>query len=139
MMTFSAPASAFRSAGIAAASSPCRVRTHNERTAPATRKRELSLSPERSRSSRIAQEWSAVAHAHGLPSAEQMPWPYCVILAAVQRSSGRAAINPAAGARGAFSSKEEGHDHIGTFCGGNGDTSQRDELLAKIAEAKRTE
>ena len=49
----------------------------------------------------------------------------------------KAAINPAANARGAFSRKEEAHEaHVGTFCGGNGDTSQRDELLAKIAEAK---
>jgi hopanoid biosynthesis associated radical SAM protein HpnH len=44
----------------------------------------------------------------------------------------KAAINPAAGAQGAFSRKEETHSHGGGSCG-NGDTSQRDELLAKIA------
>jgi len=51
----------------------------------------------------------------------------------------KAAINsPAANARGAFSRKEEHHEaHVGTYCGGNGDTSQRDELLAKIAEARK--
>ena len=52
----------------------------------------------------------------------------------------KAAINPAASARGAFSRKEETHEqHVGTFCGGNGDTAQRDELLAKIREAKNLE
>jgi hopanoid biosynthesis associated radical SAM protein HpnH len=50
----------------------------------------------------------------------------------------KAAINPAASARGAFSRKEEAHEqHVGSFCGGDGDTSQRDELLAKIAAAKK--
>ncbi len=49
----------------------------------------------------------------------------------------KAAINPAAGAQGAFSRKDEGHEqHVGTFCGGNGDTSERDGLLAKIRETK---
>jgi MoaA/NifB/PqqE/SkfB family radical SAM enzyme len=48
----------------------------------------------------------------------------------------KAAINPAAGARGAFSRKEERDEaHIGTFCG-NGDTSERDQLLAKVERAK---
>src|SRR5215469_690977 len=36
-----------------------------------------------------------VAQSHGLPSAEQMPWPNCVIFSAVQWYSGRAAISPA--------------------------------------------
>ncbi|HYG24174.1 MAG TPA: adenosyl-hopene transferase HpnH [Verrucomicrobiae bacterium] len=54
----------------------------------------------------------------------------------------KAAINPAAGARGAFTRKEEAHSHengngtSGSSCG-TGDTSARDELLAKIAEAKK--
>jgi MoaA/NifB/PqqE/SkfB family radical SAM enzyme len=53
----------------------------------------------------------------------------------------KVAINsPAAGARGAFSRNEEhGDPHVGTFCGGNGDTSQRDELLARIKDAKANE
>ncbi|HKI69577.1 MAG TPA: DUF3463 domain-containing protein [Verrucomicrobiae bacterium] len=49
----------------------------------------------------------------------------------------KAAINPAAGAQGAFSRKDDEPDqHVGTFCGGNGDTSERDALLAKIRESK---
>jgi hopanoid biosynthesis associated radical SAM protein HpnH len=56
----------------------------------------------------------------------------------------KAAINsPAAGARGAFSRKEDDHAqkdnghpaHVGTFCG-EGDSSERDDLLAKIANKK---
>ena len=45
----------------------------------------------------------------------------------------KAAINPAANARGAFTRKEEEHTHApaGGGCG-TGDTSQRDDLLAKI-------
>jgi len=48
----------------------------------------------------------------------------------------KAAINPAANARGAFSRKEEEHHEGGGSCG-SGDTSQRDELLAKINEARK--
>jgi len=57
----------------------------------------------------------------------------------------KAAINsPAAGARGAFSRKEEEHSqngngqvtHVGTFCG-DGDSSERDGLLAKIKDTKK--
>ena len=48
----------------------------------------------------------------------------------------KAAINPAANARGAFSRKEDGPAEGGASCGG-GDTSERDALLAKIAEAKK--
>ena len=54
----------------------------------------------------------------------------------------KVAINsPAAGARGAFSRKEEEHQetHVGTFCGSDGDTSQRDDLQAKIKDAKKAE
>ena len=59
----------------------------------------------------------------------------------------KAAINsPAAGARGAFSHKEEPHNHngngheahVGSSCG-TGDTSERDELLAKIKDSKKSE
>ena len=59
----------------------------------------------------------------------------------------KAVINsPAAGARGAFSHKEEEHNHngtaheahIGSHCG-SGDTSERDELLAKIKDVKKAE
>jgi MoaA/NifB/PqqE/SkfB family radical SAM enzyme len=46
----------------------------------------------------------------------------------------KAAINPAANARGAFSRREEEHPpHVATHCGsGEADSSQRDELLARI-------
>jgi MoaA/NifB/PqqE/SkfB family radical SAM enzyme len=50
-------------------------------------------------------------------------------------NSPRAAMN---GAQAAFSRKEEEHAHVGSHCG-SGDTSERDELLAKIAESKKTE
>ena len=53
----------------------------------------------------------------------------------------KAAINsPAAGAHGAFSRKEEElpETHVSTVCG-TSDTSQRDDLLAKIKEAKKAE
>ena len=50
----------------------------------------------------------------------------------------KAAINsPAAGARGAFSNNGHQEAHVGTFCGSDGDTSQRDDLLARIREAKQ--
>jgi MoaA/NifB/PqqE/SkfB family radical SAM enzyme len=47
----------------------------------------------------------------------------------------KAAINPAAGARGAFSHNGQHEAHVGSHCG-TGDTSERDTLLTKIAEAK---
>jgi len=53
-------------------------------------------------------------------------------------NSSRAAMN---GAQAAFSRKEEPHHHeahIGSHCA-SGDTSERDELLAKIAETKKAE
>jgi len=53
-------------------------------------------------------------------------------------NSPRAAMN---GAQAAFSRKDEPHHHephVGSHCG-TGDTSERDELLAKIAEAKKAE
>ncbi|MBW8863700.1 MAG: adenosyl-hopene transferase HpnH [Verrucomicrobia bacterium] len=54
-------------------------------------------------------------------------------------NSPRAAMN---GAQAAFSRKEEtahNHEaHVGSHCG-TGDTTERDELLAKIKDAKRTE
>ena len=58
----------------------------------------------------------------------------------------KAAINPAAGARGAFSRKEDdhgqngnGHDaHVGSRCG-TSDTSERDDLLTKVKDAKKIE
>jgi MoaA/NifB/PqqE/SkfB family radical SAM enzyme len=52
----------------------------------------------------------------------------------------RAAINsPAAGARGAFSNNGHHEEHVGTFCGSEADTSQRDDLLARIKETKKLE
>jgi MoaA/NifB/PqqE/SkfB family radical SAM enzyme len=51
-------------------------------------------------------------------------------------NSPRAAMN---GAKAAFSRKEESHSHdahVGSHCG-SGDTTERDELLAKIAAAKK--
>jgi hypothetical protein len=50
-------------------------------------------------------------------------------------NSPRAAMN---GAQSAFQRREEPHEHNGGGCG-TGDTGQREELLAKIAEAKRVE
>jgi MoaA/NifB/PqqE/SkfB family radical SAM enzyme len=53
----------------------------------------------------------------------------------------KAAINsPAVGARGAFSRKEDEHPetHVGSHCG-TSDTSERDDLLAKIKDAKKAE
>jgi hypothetical protein len=53
----------------------------------------------------------------------------------------KVAINsPAAGARGAFSRKEEEHPetHVGSHCG-TSDTSARDDLPAKIKDAKKAE
>jgi hypothetical protein len=50
----------------------------------------------------------------------------------------KAAISsPAEGAKGAFSRKENDEaGHAGSFCGGEGDSSERDALLAKIEAAK---
>src|SRR5271157_5765089 len=79
---------------MASANIPWRVRSQSERAAPETRKREVSLPPLRSRSSVSAQEWLSVAQSQSSPLAEQMPWPYWVILTAVQRNSGRAAMRP---------------------------------------------
>ena len=62
-------------------------------------------------------------------------------------SEAKAAIaSPAAGARGAFSRNDDdpgqnvnGHEaHIGSHCG-TGDASERDDLLAKIKDAKKIE
>jgi len=54
----------------------------------------------------------------------------------------KAAINsPAAGARGAFVHKEDEpqHEaHVGSHCG-TSDTSERDKLLAKIKDTKKTD
>jgi hypothetical protein len=49
----------------------------------------------------------------------------------------KAAISPAASARGAFSRKDDDHHDNGGGSCGTGDTSERDALLAKIAEAKK--
>jgi hopanoid biosynthesis associated radical SAM protein HpnH len=51
----------------------------------------------------------------------------------------KAAINPAASARGAFSNKGEEHASGNGGSCGSGDTTQRDELIAKIKEAGKTE
>src|SRR5579872_2376436 len=95
MITLPAVSIFARNAGIASARRPCSVRTHKERRAPATRNLEVSDSPDRLRSSEIAQEWSAAAQSQGSPFAEQTPWPYCVIFTAVQSNSGNAEISPA--------------------------------------------
>jgi hopanoid biosynthesis associated radical SAM protein HpnH len=51
----------------------------------------------------------------------------------------KAAINPAAGARGAFSTKDDhvDHKHAESDSCSTGDTTQRDDLLAKIKDAKK--
>lgn len=51
-------------------------------------------------------------------------------------NSPRAAMN---GAQSVFQRREEPHEHDGNGSCGSGDTSQRDELLAKIADAKKME
>jgi len=53
----------------------------------------------------------------------------------------KAVVNPSAGARGAFSRKEETPEHhVGSFCGGsNGESPEHDVLPAKIKDAKRIE
>src|SRR5579864_281784 len=96
IITFSAPAILRSMSGMASPRRPCRVRTQSDRFAPATRKRDVSLSPLRSFSSLKARKWSSpVSQSQGLPSAEQIPWPNCVIFSAVQLNSGSAAIKPA--------------------------------------------
>ncbi|MGA2869889.1 MAG: DUF3463 domain-containing protein [Verrucomicrobiota bacterium] len=51
----------------------------------------------------------------------------------------KAAINsPAAGARGAFSNEVHHEAHVASHCG-TGETSERDDLLAKIKDAKKAE
>ena len=53
----------------------------------------------------------------------------------------KAAINPAAGARGAFSNTKteaKPHAHASEDSCGTGDTTQRDDLLAKIDPSKKT-
>src|SRR5271156_4699041 len=51
----------------------------------------------------------------------------------------KAAINsPAAGARGAFSNEVHHEPHVASHCG-TGETTERDELLAKIKDAKKAE
>src|SRR5437762_4807072 len=80
---------------MTSARNPCLLRTHNERCAPASRKREVSVPPVASRSSLMATVCSSVAQSHDSPFTEQIPCPNCVILTAVHRRSGRAAIRPA--------------------------------------------
>src|SRR5579864_4360732 len=92
MITFRACSSFLRRVGRASARRPCSVRTQKTGAAPADRNREVSELPERSCSSEIAQEWSAVAQSQASPFAEQIPWPYCVILMAVHWNSGKAEI-----------------------------------------------
>ena len=92
---FSARSSSFRIRGIASARSPVRVLTQNDRTAPAARYRAESVPDFPSRSSLTATVCSAVSQSHGSPLAEHIPWPNCVILNAVHRISGIAAISPA--------------------------------------------
>jgi hypothetical protein len=47
-------------------------------------------------------------------------------------ATAKAAVQPATG-------NGEVEPHVGTFCGSEGDTSERDDLLTKTREAKRTE
>src|SRR5579883_910887 len=75
---------------------PCRTRSHNERCAPAARNRLVSLGPSAFFSSVKANGCSVGAQSHRFPSREQTPWPYCVILTAVQGRKEKCRINPAA-------------------------------------------
>src|SRR5437660_12016230 len=74
-IAFSDSRSLRRIVGIASASRPCSVRTHHARVAPATRKRELSDSPDLSVSAEIAQEWSATAQSQAWPELVTISWP----------------------------------------------------------------
>src|SRR5215472_12975101 len=80
---------------MASASLPCSVRIQNTRFAPAARNRDVSDSPDLLCSSEIAQAWSPLAQSQASPLAEQIPWPYCVILRAVHSNSRNAAMRPA--------------------------------------------
>src|ERR1035437_9245590 len=95
MMAYCVEAMISRMRGMAFSRRPGWVRTHQECSAPATRKREVSDLPERSFSSEIAQEWSAVAQSQVSPWAERTPCRCSVILTAVRGGGGRAAIGPA--------------------------------------------
>src|ERR1039457_5273630 len=79
MMAYCVEAMSSRMRGMAFSRRPGWVRTHQECSAPETRKREVSDSPERSFSSDIAQEWSAVAQPQASPWAEQTPCRCSVI------------------------------------------------------------
>src|ERR1700692_4094347 len=73
------------------ARNPCFVRSQKERRAPAAKKRPLSVSLAHF-SQLIAQTWSSGAQSQFSPFCAQTPWPYCVILPAIQFSFGNAAI-----------------------------------------------
>src|SRR4029077_2035036 len=73
------------------ARNPCLVLNQKERRAPAARKRPLSVSLALL-SQLIAQTCSSGAQSQFSPFCAQTPWPYCVILPAIQSSLGNAAI-----------------------------------------------
>ena len=97
MMTLPAFANSSRRAGIASASIPCLVRAHKTRFAPASRNRDVSLPPLRSRSSSTDQACSLSfsAQSQGSVVTEQTPCPNCVIFTASHRISGMREIRPA--------------------------------------------
>src|SRR5438067_4769336 len=80
---------------MASSKGPCLVRTQRARIAPATRNREVSLLPERSRSSLMASVCSSTAHPQLFPLTEQIPCPNWVIFTAVHCWAGKAEIIPA--------------------------------------------
>src|ERR1700756_661525 len=73
------------------ARNPCLVLSQKERRAPAAKKRPLSVSLGRF-SQLIAQTCSSGAQSQFPPFCAHTPWPYCVILPAIQFSWGNAAI-----------------------------------------------
>src|SRR5262249_39138095 len=95
MITFLALAMRSRKVGIASASLPCSVLTQSARDAPATRKREVSDSPARSRSPEIAQEWFEGEQSQAPRLAEQIPCPSWVILPPIHSALASAEIRPA--------------------------------------------
>src|SRR5882762_18501 len=76
--------------GSPSARNPCFVRSQNERWAPAARKRALSVPVSARVSQLMAQTCSSGAQPQFSPFWAQTPWPYCVILPAIQLACGNA-------------------------------------------------
>src|SRR5580700_9679748 len=78
--------------GNPSAKNPCLVRNQKDRSAPAAKKRELSVPVSALCSQLSAETCSFGAQSQSWPFCAQTPCPYCVIFPAIQRASGNAAI-----------------------------------------------